>query len=387
MRVCSIFLLLFIGAYIVKAQCGSCPAGTAPNAGKEWLGTVDSDWENPSNWSGGTLPTTNRIEINPNNYTGNAVNPIITVPSTFTPNDVVITDGGILTISNTLIISDDFTIWGDGSTLNITAGSNASGDDTNLCRGGTLNVSGGSFDNTSGSGILRICTSNPTAATNDPSVNVTGGTVNTNDTAAGTGNTDASTGNESDFVNVSGGGTYDDPTDATLPVELLSFEAYVDGSQVVLRWSTAVEINNSHFDIERSEDATNFEVIGIVGGHGTTEQVQTYTFTDYKPFESGYYRLKQVDYDGKFERFATVLVAFGERPDYSLRLPGTMNEQVQFISGVPMSVRLMDASGRELRRATTTDFNVSTSAFRKGIYFLQIEDAKGFAKTTKFYVY
>lgn len=89
-----------------------------------------------------------------------------------------------------------------------------------------------------------------------------------------------------------------------LPVKLISFTLEQSGEDVVLNWETSGEINNSHFDVEVSVDAVNFTYLGTVQGHGNTEAVQQYSYTDHQP-SSGvtYYRLKQVDYDGSYEYF------------------------------------------------------------------------------------
>ncbi len=90
---------------------------------------------------------------------------------------------------------------------------------------------------------------------------------------------------------------------APLPVTWLSFNAKRAGeTSINLKWSTASEINNSHFEVERSADAKNFTVIGNVKGNGTTSQVSNYTYTDASGLTgSCYYRLRQVDLNGKSE--------------------------------------------------------------------------------------
>ena len=87
---------------------------------------------------------------------------------------------------------------------------------------------------------------------------------------------------------------------APLPVTLLKFEAEKIGDQALLTWTTALEFNNSHFIIQRSADGINFEDIGKVYSKKSTPNA--YNFTDNKPNKGiNYYRLKQVDYDAKFE--------------------------------------------------------------------------------------
>jgi hypothetical protein len=92
-------------------------------------------------------------------------------------------------------------------------------------------------------------------------------------------------------------------TGGALPVKLISFtaERYQE-SQSQLNWSTASEINNDHFDIERSPDGTQWEKIGEVKGNGNSNATIDYSFIDDNPLSgANYYRLKQVDADGKFE--------------------------------------------------------------------------------------
>jgi Secretion system C-terminal sorting domain len=87
-----------------------------------------------------------------------------------------------------------------------------------------------------------------------------------------------------------------------LPVELLEFEAKpVDNSSVRLTWTTASESNNDRFELERSQDGDHFEFFGSVKGAGNSVSQKSYVYTDLLPFsQTSYYRLKQVDYDGKF---------------------------------------------------------------------------------------
>ncbi len=90
---------------------------------------------------------------------------------------------------------------------------------------------------------------------------------------------------------------------APLPVTWLDFTATIGEKKVELVWKTAQELNNDYFDIERSTDGTNYNVIGQKAGKGTNNEISTYVFTDYQPQPgSNYYRIKQVDFDGQFER-------------------------------------------------------------------------------------
>ncbi|MDT3695740.1 MAG: T9SS type A sorting domain-containing protein [Ignavibacterium sp.] len=86
-----------------------------------------------------------------------------------------------------------------------------------------------------------------------------------------------------------------------LPVELISFTGKIIGSNVVLNWNTATEINNYGFEVERQTNNTGWNNIGFVFGNGTSNSPKYYTFTDNPPKVNGdiKYRLKQIDNDGQ----------------------------------------------------------------------------------------
>jgi uncharacterized repeat protein (TIGR01451 family) len=87
-----------------------------------------------------------------------------------------------------------------------------------------------------------------------------------------------------------------------LPVELFAFKGFQSQNGIQLTWQTATEINNSHFEVEWSTDGKTFEKIAQVQGAGTTNNMQFYTSLHSTPASGlNYYRLKQVDFDGKFE--------------------------------------------------------------------------------------
>ena len=97
-----------------------------------------------------------------------------------------------------------------------------------------------------------------------------------------------------------------------LPIELLDFTAALtDKTKVELKWSTATEINNDHFTIERSSNGATFMEIATVKGAGNSTSRNDYSTYDEKPVDgTSYYRLKQTDYDGKFEYFQIVAVDY-----------------------------------------------------------------------------
>ncbi|MFK7954170.1 MAG: T9SS type A sorting domain-containing protein [Ekhidna sp.] len=345
----------------VFSQCGSCNA----NGNKDWEGDVSSDWNDANNWEGNTFPGVNSdIVIDATKYT-NA--PIISTASSFTPRDVVIENAGVLTIQASFTFSDDLTMRDNGSTLFIEGGSNATGDDINLCNGGVINISGGDFSNESGSGILRVCTTTP-AGQNTPEINITGGTFTstTTETPGGT--------IVDDFVTVTGStGSYSDGDGVTLPVELLYFNAESNLDGVQLEWSTASELNNSHFSIERSIDQVNFNVIAQISGNGTTSNQQYYSFKDYKPGSVNYYRLIQYDYDGSEEMLSTIRLNSEFQKLSHVSYSYDMTAPIEISSKTPFEVIVYEKSGKVIfTEAADNSISIPMTSFLPGIYILKI---------------
>ena len=168
-----------------------------------------------------------------------------------------------------------------------------------------------------------------------------------------------------------------------LPVELISFEATTVGSDVQLKWATATETNNSHFELERSLDGIRFDAISQVEGVGNTTDVQTYSFMDKDAFEgTNYYRLTQVDLDGTSEAFTviTAKVETGQTVLHVLpnpvkdiarvRLEGTVSNNAQF--------NLVSTTGQLIKSVKVTNVGgiqeINLTDIQAGVYFLQVID-------------
>ena len=85
-------------------------------------------------------------------------------------------------------------------------------------------------------------------------------------------------------------------------VELTSFTASANGKEVTLSWSTSTELNNQGFEVQRKFGSNDFVTVGSVKGNGTTTSPNNYTYLD-KLLNAGkyFYRLKQIDFGGKYE--------------------------------------------------------------------------------------
>ncbi len=110
--------------------------------------------------------------------------------------------------------------------------------------------------------------------------------------------------------------TFVEPTAAPLPVELSAFNAYLQKDNVLLNWTTATEINNYGFDVERKEINDNdWLKLAFIKGSGNSNSVKQYSYRDNK-ISNGkyYYRLKQIDSDGKYEFSKTIEVEANNTP-------------------------------------------------------------------------
>ncbi|MCO6498774.1 MAG: T9SS type A sorting domain-containing protein [Vicingus serpentipes] len=140
-----------------------------------------------------------------------------------------------------------------------------------------------------------------------------------------------------------------------LPIELISFNAIVNEDVVDLTWQTATEINNAYFTIERSTDGKEWEEVIITNGAGNSNQLIEYFETDYNPLSGiSYYRLKQTDFDGKYEYFNIVPVKFEKNGNGNINLfPNPLNPgeivTIEF-SGIEANeflIVMRDVTGKE----------------------------------------
>lgn len=176
---------------------------------------------------------------------------------------------------------------------------------------------------------------------------------------------------------------------APLPVELTSFSATALPGKVELNWTTASEINNSGFEVERSIDGKTFITAGFVKGNGTTTEPKTYSFTDV--LQSGlnpklFYRLKQVDFNGTFAYSNIVEINADIPTEFSLEqnYPNPFNPTTVISFSLPeksdVSLKIFDVLGNEIatlvneiKDAGRYDVQFNASKLSSGVYFYSIE--------------
>lgn len=182
-----------------------------------------------------------------------------------------------------------------------------------------------------------------------------------------------------------------------LPVELSSFVSSTSGSNVTLNWTTASEINNSGFDIERSSVSGTWSKVGNVSGNGTSTISNSYSFTDRNLASGSYsYRLKQIDFNGNFEYFnlsSEVIVGIPVKYDLSQNYPNPFNPSTKINYALPtdgqVSIKIFDMSGKEVmslvnevKTAGYYSVNFNASNLSSGIYFYSLS-AADFTATKK----
>ncbi len=89
-------------------------------------------------------------------------------------------------------------------------------------------------------------------------------------------------------------------SNGTLPIVLNFFNVMNENDHTILEWQTSQEINNSYFEIQKSNDGINFIAIDKINASDVSSNLHFYSYTDKQPFFKNYYRLKQVDIDGFF---------------------------------------------------------------------------------------
>lgn len=184
--------------------------------------------------------------------------------------------------------------------------------------------------------------------------------------------------------------------DTPVPVELTSFLADVSGSNVMLQWTTATELNNLGFEVQRKTDQAEFEAIGFVSGSGTTTESRNYFFTDSKLANDQYiYRLKQMDYDGAFSYSEEIIVEVDAPAEYSLEQnypnPFNPSTNINFSlaeAGV-VKIAVYDMLGQkvsvildEFREAGYHTMTFNASDLPSGTYFYTLETPQ-FRQTKK----
>ncbi|MEM1324942.1 MAG: SdrD B-like domain-containing protein [Bacteroidota bacterium] len=298
----------------------------------------------------GDTPTS---DITITNYVPSALTP--PADQTFTDAAMVMLNGGGTALFDVIKVGDTYTIdFGDTNTdwlqpdenvmFSITYTVN-DGDANNVMDDEIINIIEISFFDINNDGIADVDVDSTPDETNDD---------NTGENPRDNGNddvTDNSNGDEDDhdFAEITAANV--------LPVELLFFDAKADGDHIDLTWATASELNNSHFELERSEDAKSFKPIDRIEGQGTILETTEYAYADEDVIGGVvyYYRLKQVDIDGttEYSDIRSVKLNKGdtEWTIYPNPIGADQFLQVEFYSeSTSVAFYVMDVDGKQVMR-------------------------------------
>ncbi len=183
---------------------------------------------------------------------------------------------------------------------------------------------------------------------------------------------------------------------AVIPVELTSFAGSSVSGNVELSWTTATELNNSGFEIQRSADGYNFAKIGFVSGYGTTTDPKTYSYIDNSTGTGTYfYRLRQIDFNGAYTYSGTIEVGVTAPTVFALEqnYPNPFNPSTMISYSIPQSsfvtLKVYDIIGNEvatlvnqIQSAGRYDIRFDASNLSNGVYLYSIK-TDNFTSTKK----
>jgi hypothetical protein len=193
----------------------------------------------------------------------------------------------------------------------------------------------------------------------------------------------------STWVSSEAAGTWTNPPDLPLPIELTSFTAsVVRDNDVEVTWKTVSETNNYGFEVSRKRgEAGEWTKVGFIDGHGTTLAPQSYSYTDRSvSFGKYYYQIKQIDLDGKSEAYPEMAVTVGVADKYVLaqNYPNPFNPTTVIEFAVAKkgyaTVKLYNVLGQEVAKlfegnAEAGEINTirfNASSLGSGLYFYRL---------------
>lgn len=185
--------------------------------------------------------------------------------------------------------------------------------------------------------------------------------------------------------------------DSALPVELISFKVINVNNQLLLSWSTATEINNYGFSVERSVNHEEWKSIAFVSGNGNSNAPKNYSYADLCS-QNGklQYRLKQIDFDGKYEYSSIVEVIVKVPAAFVLHQnnPNPFNPLTTIKYEIPITshvnLKIYDLIGNEIdvvvneqQNPGMYSVNLNGESLVSGVYFYQLVCGP-FSQTKKF---
>lgn len=167
-------------------------------------------------------------------------------------------------------------------------------------------------------------------------------------------------------------------TAIVLPVNLVSFNAAKQNTNVLVSWTTSQETNTKQFVVERSINGRTWAPIATVNAAGNSNSTQTYSYTDMLPVKGiNFYRIRIVDTDNKFTQSGTRTVLFASS-DMVLITPNPAGSYINIYLGKNDNsvtrILMSDVNGKVVANVKTNEqvYQVNTASMAKGIYILKI---------------
>ncbi len=172
---------------------------------------------------------------------------------------------------------------------------------------------------------------------------------------------------------------------APLPVTYSALALREEGGAALLQWTTAQELNNDYFSIERSADGRRWEAVGQVAGQGTTQETTSYRYMDRPGPGRWYYRLLQVDYDGQSAYSEVLSVVLSGKAGPAVKVINPVRGQVLQLqwAAPPEGLSILQLSslqGQVAYRAEVppaADWSAALPSLPPGVYVLTVEGRGG----------
>lgn len=162
-------------------------------------------------------------------------------------------------------------------------------------------------------------------------------------------------------------------TCTVLPIELTEFNGISQDDHSKLYWTTATEINNDYFILEKSDDGITWRDIARIDGAGNSTQINNYSFNDYELLPViMYYRLKQVDFDGK-KTYSQIVTLHYTNNNGGFAIFPNPSKGIYTIktNATILSYDITDNLGQLVHTGTSSLFDISMLA--DGVYFIKIK--------------
>lgn len=364
--------------YTAAAVSGVTMSATIVNSENVWQDASPKWFPTGSTNPGGGcsgITATNQGVLLSTDWTSNAVKTITVTISFSTP------VRGPVNFKLYDINDDGFGSWADRI---VVSGTNSSGSAVNCSRNGTLCIQTGGSVTGNNTPTLTLNSGSSSACTcwGNNSINVGTGSDCVSTVTIQYKSMNTTFNNPKQYVVISNLTAFIDPTCNTiLPVELSEFKGACQAEHIDLEWSTASELNNDYFIVGQSEDGLSFENAVSLKGAGTTNGSSYYS-SRLDARKGNYFRLTQVDYDGRSTTAPVIYVPCKNLGAVISPNPfeNSVSIDLNGVYGEGISVSVRDMNGRLVQHFEfpkvlhDESLSLELDALLKGCYLLEIRD-------------